>query len=107
MISRIRGENSNRTVSIGTQITTAKITKKDEEETNKYEEKFEQVKNITPFLHSKATRDEMTKKYGRLTIPDIICYTAINGKIGKKLWSDYRIGEKYFDRWKSRNYENS
>lgn len=107
MISRIRGENSNKTISIGTQITTAKITKNDNETTNKYEEKFEQIKNITPFLHTKATRAEMEQKYGRLTVPDIISYTAINGKIAKKLWANSQIGAKYFEKWKQKNYENS
>lgn len=51
----------------------------------KYREKIEQVRSMTKFLHIPLTRRELKEKFGKLTLPDIMAFVAVNGELRKTL----------------------
>lgn len=87
MISRLpyRKNKKIETISFGSQITMARIPDDAEDKDNRYSEKLQQIKSIVPFLESSTTQKELFKKFGRLTIPQIISYVAINGSLARKI----------------------
>lgn len=82
-------------------------TKKEEQKgnINLYQEKYEQIKNLVPFLQSSKTQNDIHEKYGRLSIPQIIGYTVVNGRIQEILRSDLNPSMDYFRKWRKNNFK--
>ncbi len=106
-----------KTFCIGTQLTVAEIpnniTHKSHWESEhkwhnplKYQQKFDQIKAITPFLHNHITRQNIKKEYGKLSLPDIICYIAVNGELRRTLWNTSGYTYMKYREWKIAWYDS-
>ena len=106
MISRVpyRQNNILKTLSFGSQITTAPIDSPSEKH-KKYEEKLNQLRLIVPFLESQQTQQEIENRFGRLTTPNAISYIALNGDLRKIFSQNSNYTETKFREWKSKNFE--
>lgn len=70
-----------------------------------YNAKYQQIQSLIPFLENTQTKREISEKFGRIFIPDIISYTAINGKIRDTLNNEYNPTLRYFREWRKTNFE--
>lgn len=113
MCSRIpyRIEEKLHTFCIGTQVTIAPIpwnTRYDVRQIlwgdhDKYVQKYQQMQSVAPYLHNAITRSEIKDRFGKLPLPDIICYLAVNGSIGKTFMnSSYTISK--FHEWRNTGF---
>ncbi len=79
------------TLSIGSQITVMEIPENmghynshdRGKKKKKYNDKLAQVELMNQYLHLSQTRKELEIRYGKLTVPDIMCFIAVNGSIRK------------------------
>ena len=104
-----------RTFCIGSQITIAPLPWNNQYDryhvigtnNDRYDQKYKQIQAIAQDLHSTNTRNEIQWRFWKLTLPDIICYIAVNGDIGKffsntagHIWSK-------FHEWKRTGFSNN
>lgn len=123
-LSRILGENSHKTIAFGTQLSLANIEENFSEEIfgkkhkkmdeknpktydSKYQKKFNEIKEIAQIMEKPNARESTEQFFGRISTPDIFCYTAINGIVKKKFAKEVRCLKKYFETWKEENFEKN
>lgn len=118
LISRIaylsphRGGVKLKTVSIGSQITVMQIPENvsgwNSYDTNdkrkKYDDKMKQVELMNEYLHLPNTRAELEGVYGKLTLPDIMCFIGVNGTIRKTFSTESSYLRQEFKKWKESGF---
>ena len=51
----------------------------------KYRDKVEQVRIMASFLQNPITRKSIKQRFGKLNLPDILSFIAVNGELRKVL----------------------
>jgi hypothetical protein len=79
-------------LAIGTQLTLLEIPeniegthREDQMRKKKYREKIEQVRIMASFLQNPITRKDIKQRFGKVNLPDILSFVAVNGELRKKL----------------------
>lgn len=102
-----------RTLSIGSQITVMEIPENMEhynshercKKKKKYMDKMNQIIQMNEYLHLPETRKDLKKYYGKLTLPDIMCFIAVNGNIRKTFWADSTYLHQEFEKWRVSDFQ--
>ncbi len=103
-----------RTFSIGSQLTLMELPeniKGDDRESEikreNYSDKLDQVRQMNKYLHIPLSRRELKWKYGKLTLPDIMAFIAVNGEFRKTLWNNSGYTYLKFKEWEERGFPHS
>ncbi|MBP6981337.1 hypothetical protein KBB25_00965 [Candidatus Gracilibacteria bacterium] len=101
-----------RTLSIGSQITVMEIPENmgsynshdRGKKKKKYSDKLSQVILMNQYLHIPQARKDLKKQYGKLTLPDIMCFVAVNGNIRKTFGSESGYLTEKFEKWRESHF---
>lgn len=63
----------------------ASIENIEENPESRYAKKYRQMRQIVPFLEDDMTREEIENIIGRLNVPDVVSYIALNGSLARKI----------------------
>ena len=110
----ISGSKQLRTFSIGSQLTLMELPENiegnDRESHLKrrnYNDKLEQVRQMNRYLHIPLSRRELKWAYGKLTLPDIMAFVAVNGELRKTLWNNSSYTYTKFKEWREKWFPSS
>ena len=111
--SRLRWHTKLKTLAIGTQLTLLEIPenitwtyREDQMRKKKYRDKVEQVRIMASFLQNPITRKSIKQRFGKLNLPDILSFIAVNGELRKVLWNSSNYTLQKFNEWKDTWFES-